>query len=200
MKPTKVLLPLDIQKCPREIFGLTRRFVEGPEVTLILLHVIQPSRVAASSQGYRALETAARGCLERLAEENLEAHTTTVLHVRFGVPAEQIIQEAKDENVQLIILPTYGSSFWSRLISLWKPNACRLVSPLAEKLIRNTTCGLFLAGVRSRFNCESVWTQLASEGAALHSRLRVRPQQVTYDLELSGAQQNPQTARQSSPI
>jgi nucleotide-binding universal stress UspA family protein len=200
MKPTKILLPLDIQKWPREIFGLTRRLVEGPEATLILLHVIQPSRAAASNQGYRGLESAARSCLERLAEENLEADTTTVLHVRFGVPAEQIIREAKDENVQLIVLPTYGPSFWNRLISFWKPDACRLVSPLAEKLVRNATCGVFLAGVKSRFNCESVWTHLARKGAAVLSGLRLRAQRVAFNLEFSGGRQSPQTARRDSSI
>lgn len=198
MKFTKVLLPLDIRKCPREIFHLTRGFVSDPAATLTLLHVIEPGRAAANGQAHHTLRSEAQYCLERLAEENLATHITTVLRVRSGVPAEQIIQEAEDAKTQLIILPTYKPSFWSRLIS-W-PDSCRPVSLLAERLIREASCGVFLVEARTRFNCETAWTQLMKTAAGNRNGAAVIAPRATYKLELSDPQQSLQTARQNSVL
>ncbi len=157
MKPDRILLPLDCRRCPLEIFSLVEGFSKRPEVTLTLLHVVHLNIVAGDNQGYEELALAAQGYLERLAQQFVHPITSTVVHVRFGRPAEQILEEAKAEKVELIILPTYGPSFWSRLVSIWKPGACRMVSALAEKIVRDCTCGVFIATVKTSFNCEMAW-------------------------------------------
>ena len=32
-----------------------------------------------------------------------------------------------------------------------------MVPPLAERIIRESTCGVFVASARTRFNCEKAW-------------------------------------------
>jgi len=157
MKPERILLPLDIRECPLEIFSLVEGFAKRPEVTLILLHVVHLNIVSPDNRVYEELALEARGYLERLAQQFVHPIASTVVRVRFGRAAEQILEEAKAENVELVLLPAYGPSFWSRLVSVWKPGACRMVSPLAEKIIRDSTCGVFIASVKTRFNCEKEW-------------------------------------------
>jgi len=157
MKPERILLPLDFRRCPLEIFSLVEGFSKRPEVTLTLLHVVHSNILASDSRVHEELALEAQVYLERVAQQFVHPITSTVVHVRFGRPAEQILEEAKAEGAELIILPDYGPSFWSRLVSVWKPGACRMVSPLAEKIIRDCTCGVFVASVKTRFNCETAW-------------------------------------------
>jgi nucleotide-binding universal stress UspA family protein len=157
MKPERILLPLDIRECPLDVFTLVEGFSKRAEVTLILLHVVHLNIAAPDNRLYEELTLEARGYLERLAQQFLHPITSTVVHVRFGRPAEEILEEAQAEKVELIILPTYGPSFWSRLVSVWKPGACGIVSALAEKIIRDCNCGVFIASVKTRFNCERAW-------------------------------------------
>jgi len=157
MKRERVLLPLDIRKCPLEIFPLVEGIARRPEVTVILLHVMHLNIVAQDNRLYREVELEARRHLERLAWHYLPLTTSIILHVRVGKPAEQILAEARVENVDLIIIPTYGPSFWSRLVSVWKPGACRLVSARTERMMRDAPCAVYAAPVKSRFNCEEAW-------------------------------------------
>jgi hypothetical protein len=82
-----------------------------------------------------------------------------VARVRTGKPSEQILHEAHTENVDLIILPTFGASRWNRLMHFWKPPA-PLVSPLGEKLIRDATCAVFVVLARKTLDCARVWGRL----------------------------------------
>jgi nucleotide-binding universal stress UspA family protein len=157
MKPERILLPLDIRECPLEIFSLAEGVAGRREATLILLHVIHLNIVAPDNRLYEDLVLEARWYLERLAEQYVHRLTSTILHVRVGERAEQVLEEAKAEEVELIIVSNFGPSLWGRLVSVWKPGVCRMVSPLAERIIRDATCGVFVASVKTRFNCEKEW-------------------------------------------
>jgi nucleotide-binding universal stress UspA family protein len=159
MKPNRILLPLDIRKCPLEIFPLLERLAGRPEVTLVLLHVIQVDRAAGKKRAHDELSSAARSYLQQLASEFVHPIISVVARVRVGNPAEQILEEAKAQDIQLIILPTFGPSLWNRLLSAWNPSGYRIVSPLAEKIIRESSCGVFIAGVRGCFNCQKEWSK-----------------------------------------
>ena len=84
MKPGRILLPLDIRKCPLEVFTLVEGFSKRAEVTLILLHVVHLNIAALDNGVYEELALEARGYLERLARQFLHSITSAVVHVRFG--------------------------------------------------------------------------------------------------------------------
>jgi nucleotide-binding universal stress UspA family protein len=153
----RILLPLDTRRCPLEVFPLVSSFAKSPEVTLILLHVVTRDLAAAENRSCEELGRNAEWHLERLAEQYVPPIASTVIHVRIGQPAEQILAEARGENVDLILLPTFGPARWNRLTALWKPAACPAVSPLAQRIIREATCGVFLAMAKTRFDCEAAW-------------------------------------------
>jgi nucleotide-binding universal stress UspA family protein len=157
MKPERVLLPIDVARCPLEVFELINGFARRPEVTVILLYVVNLNIQVPNDPLYEGLCEKAQYDLERLANEHIAASAATIAHVRVGQPAEEILAVAKAENVDLIILPTYGPSFWNRLKGLWTNICVPPVSTLAAKLIREATCGVFVVLAKTRFNCEKAW-------------------------------------------
>lgn len=179
MKPERILLPVDIRRCPLEVFSLVDGFSRRPEATLILLHVVELNIVAPDNRVDQELASEARSYLERVAEQYIHPITSTLFHVRFGDPAEQILQEALAEKAELIILPTYVPSFRDRLLWFWKPAVSRTVSPLAQRIIRDSSCGVFLASVKTRFNCEKAWGQPGkTNGRALAGSRAARDNRV----------------------
>jgi len=163
MKPERILLPIDITKCPPAVFELANSFAKSPEVTVTLLHVVHLNIVAPENRVYEELARETQWHLGRLAERYLHPRVRTLLHVRTGRPAEEILAEAKSEQADLIILPTGRVSLWRRLTSLWNPAASPFVSALAAKIIREATCAVFVVGARTRFNCERVWGRPRNE-------------------------------------
>ena len=67
-----------------------------------------------------------------------------------GKPAEEILAEAAAGNADLIVLPSYPSSCWSRLLALILPG-------VVEQVIRRAACSVFRASVQGRFDCADVW-------------------------------------------
>jgi nucleotide-binding universal stress UspA family protein len=157
MKPERILLPVNVTRCPLEVFDLVNRFARRPEVTVILLHVVNLNIVAPENRVFEELALETRCHLERLADQHLPPIASTIAHVRIGEPAKEILAEAQAEKPDLIILPTYGPSFWNRLRAVWNPACNPIVSPLAEKVIREATCGVFVVAAKTRFNCERAW-------------------------------------------
>ena len=157
MKPERILLPIDIARCPLEAFDVINGFAERAEVTLILLHVITLNILSPTNRVFEELGQEAQFYLQRLGNKHLHSVASTIVHVRTGNLADQILVEVKSERADLIVLPTYGPSFWDRLRGLWKPASNPIVSRLAERLIREATCGVFLVLAKSRFNRERAW-------------------------------------------
>jgi nucleotide-binding universal stress UspA family protein len=167
VKPERILLPIDVTRCPLEVFELVNGFAKRPEVTVILLHVVNLHLATQENRAYEELHQDARWYLDRLADKHIHPIASTLTHIRTGGPAEQILAEAKAESADLIILPTYGPSFWQRLTGLWKHASSPIVSPLAEKVIREATCGVFVVLAKTRLNCERAWGRPVKEGGAL---------------------------------
>jgi nucleotide-binding universal stress UspA family protein len=164
MKPKRILVPIDIARCPLEVFTRVNAFAGRPGVTVILLHVVTVKIAEADNRLFEELGREAGWHLERLARKHVHPDASTLIHVRIGKPADEILAEAKAENVDLIILPTFGGSLWKRGASFWK----RLVAPIfpgmiVEKLARNAPCALLIMHAESRFNCEQSWGRPGNE-------------------------------------
>ena len=157
MKPERILLPIDVAKCPVEVFEAVHGLANRPEVTVILLHVVTLNILAPENRVYEELYREAHSHLERLARLYLPPIASTLIRVRFGNPAQLILAEARAESADLIVMPACGPSLWDRLASLWKRSAGRLLCPIARQVIQQATCGVFLLTTRTRFNCRQAW-------------------------------------------
>jgi nucleotide-binding universal stress UspA family protein len=146
--PRNILLPVDITKCPREVFSFIDKFANQHRVTVTLLHVVNLNAMVPDNRVFDAHLCAAGQHLKRLAEKFLNPDLSVRLRVRVGRPAPEILAEAMESNVNLIVLTSYGGC------SVWKrPFKPRIV----EKVLRAAPCNATLLHVRTRFNCEEDW-------------------------------------------
>ena len=117
MSLERILVPVDIAKWPVEVFSVANTFAKHPSATVTLLHVVTLNIAAPEKGVYEQLGRDAQWHLERLARGCLRPGITTVSRVRFGKPAEEILAEAADGNVDLIVLASKLPSFWSRFVA-----------------------------------------------------------------------------------
>jgi nucleotide-binding universal stress UspA family protein len=167
MRAKRILLPIDVLKCPLEVFELVNSFTTSPQDTVILLYVVDLNIVRPENRANADFHQEAQRFLQRLADRHIHPIVSTLTHVRPGKPAEQILAAAEAESADLIILPTFGPSWCSRLRSVWKPGSSPIVTPLAESVIRAATCAVFLARARTRFDCEKAWGRPVNKRRAL---------------------------------
>ena len=109
---------------------------------LLLLHVIAPTPVAMPPldgtlvppfdvASYEAdLRDAYRGALERLRKERLDRKLSVRVRVVTGDPATEIVRHAKEEECDLIVLPTHGRTGLTHLF----------FGSVAEKVVRHAEC------------------------------------------------------------
>ena len=166
MRPERILLPLDVERCPLEAFEVVNGFARESPMTVILLHVVELNIAAPGGRVYEELGKEAEFYLERLAEKHMDRMATTMVHVRTGRPADEILAEADAERVDCIILPTFGPSFWRRVTGIWKADRNPVLSTLVQRLVSRARCGVFLVQVRASFDCEMAWGRPKEEREA----------------------------------
>jgi hypothetical protein len=74
----------------------------------------------------------------------------TAVHIRTGNPFDEIVDEARQYHVQLIILPTFERSFWKRLFAPVLPR-------VTENLAQRAPCPVYTIRVKKSFNCAEQW-------------------------------------------
>ncbi len=157
MKPEKTLLPIDVARCPVDAFEVVNRLAQRAEVSVVLLHVVNLRIMVSEDRVYQELACEAEWYLTRLAERYLNPTTRAMAHVRIGDPAREILEEANAECVDLVILPTYGPSFWDRWIGLWRPASQRTVSRLVAKVTKAAPCTVLVVPATTHLDCEMAW-------------------------------------------
>jgi nucleotide-binding universal stress UspA family protein len=162
MKPERILVPLDIRKCPLEVFSVVNGLVSHPGDTVILLHVVTLNIAAPENRVYEEHGRDAHWYLERLARGCLRPDITTSIRVRVGNPAEEIVAEAAAVKADLIVLPSQPPSFWRRVFGPILPR-------LTERVVREAPCRVLLASAPGRFDCEDAWGRA---GSRLHGSSR----------------------------
>ena len=175
MKPQRILLPIDTAQCPMEVFAAVNGFACRPEVTVILLHVVNLNIVAPENRVYEELGREVYSHLCRLAHKYIHPFASTAVRVRAGQPEEEILAEAAEQKADLIILPNWGPSWWARLASFWKHRPGPTVSGWVQRIIRRATCAVSVVNAKTRFNCQKAWGQRGREVADTLRYLRMPP-------------------------
>jgi nucleotide-binding universal stress UspA family protein len=155
MKTEKILLPIDIRKCPLEAFSFVDRLAAHCDTSIILLHVITLNILTPESRLHVELAAEARFYLECLAREYLPDVASTSIRIRYGNFADEVVSQANAENVDFIILPNDCSSFLARLRRLWQPEPHS--APLVKKVVAKANSGVVVVAARNHFDCEKVW-------------------------------------------
>ena len=145
MAADRLLLPIDLKRCPFEVFPLANGFAKPFGGEVVLLHVLGPR----SAAGGKEADTARRH-LEQLSRDFMRSSVEALPRVRAGIPHEEIFAEAAATRADLILLPVYPPSIWRRL-------AGRGYGSTARNVVSGAPCGVFVVNVRTQFNCLRRW-------------------------------------------
>ncbi len=157
MKAKRILVPIDVTKCPIDIFERVNAYARQPGTTVILLYVVDLNVACPENRIYDELVREAQMHLERLAHDYLHPAASVLIRVRMGRPAREIKDEARTQKADLVILPVFAQTmdragaFGRRLLPLLWPDT-------AHQLVRALPSALLIMHADSRFDCFEHWT------------------------------------------
>jgi len=144
MKPTRIsgasdlkriLVPVDFSPASNNAVEHARRLSAFTGAELIFLHVVVPD----APFGCADLPAICANHLKENAEENLRSLVRTPRNgadprarsmIRWGLPAHEVVEEAKDADVDLIVIATHGYTGWKHFC----------IGSTAEKVVRAAPC------------------------------------------------------------
>lgn len=170
MKADRVLVPIDTTKCRPGVFSRVNDLASRPGVTFTFLHVLHLNIVAPENRIYEELADTARWHLERLTKRYVRPGVSVRIRIRAGNPVEEILAEAKADDVDLIILPTSGRSTWKHgQPSFGKRLFTTILPGIGERLIRASPWPVLVVHAETCFNCQKRWGHRVNDiAAALH--------------------------------
>jgi nucleotide-binding universal stress UspA family protein len=146
----RLLLPIDLAKCPPEIFPLAKGFARPHGGEIELLYVLDLQSNAGQRGASEADRNRAERHLERIGRYFLWPAVKACFRVRAGIPHEEIFAEATAARADLILLPVHTLSIWRRLVGSGHGETSR-------RLVAGASCGVFVVDVRMCFNCFRHW-------------------------------------------
>jgi nucleotide-binding universal stress UspA family protein len=144
--PKRILLPIDVAKCPLEVFPFVNELAEEHAAAIILLHVL--NRQATNGEFQKDSVRAAEEQLEQLARKFINPRLALRTHVRTGTPSDAILAEATQSSVDLIVLTSYASSSIGK-----RP----VRSQIVQTVLNTASCNITLLPVRTSFHCAQQW-------------------------------------------
>jgi nucleotide-binding universal stress UspA family protein len=132
----KILVPSDFSSASSNAFRCALRFALKFGADLLLIHVLEP----VVAPGYVALAEGSPLCEEDFAAagRNLgewvdlasQAGVKAKLALRVGLPAHEIVEIARDHDVDLIVIATHGHTGWKHFC----------IGSTAERVVRAAPC------------------------------------------------------------
>jgi universal stress protein A len=133
----KNLVPTDFSTPSQQTLRYALRFAKEFGAQVTLLHVLEKTAIGAGPDmvGHMGYSDEQRG----IAEKSLRALTATTESagaikigstLRDGVPADEIIEAAKDFDTDLILIGTHGYKGWRKA----------LLGSTAQKVVRDAGC------------------------------------------------------------
>jgi nucleotide-binding universal stress UspA family protein len=107
------------------------------EASVHLLHVVdvrQWRSVGKAAKSTASHEQAARASMQQFINDTVDEYTVVTPVIRSGVPADEIAQYAREEQIDLIVMATHGRTGLAHA----------LIGSIAEKVIRCSTVPVFV--------------------------------------------------------
>jgi nucleotide-binding universal stress UspA family protein len=128
----KILFPTDFSPASDAALAYAASLARDTGSQLLILHVEDVQVAYAGGEMYLPAPTTPNLEVEKMLRSVVLADKSVAYEHRLaiGSPAEEIVQIAKDEGVELIVMGTHGRSGLSRL----------LMGSVAEAVVRKATC------------------------------------------------------------
>ncbi len=145
MTPTiaTILVPLDVGERCDAIASWAIEWARMKRARLLFLHVLPQVNAYATpvfvdqrthDDYYARAREGATGRLERFAAPAIAAGIEASIRVRIGFAAEEILEAAREEGADLIVLGTHGRRGLAHLV----------LGSTAEKVVRLASCSVFV--------------------------------------------------------
>ena len=146
----KILAPIDFSPASKNAFKYAIRFAEEFGGELTLLHVLEPE----SMTGFMAIPEATAFVESDIiaAGKNLRSLIASVRHdkierphwkVRAGLPSHEIVEAAKEMDVDLIVIATHGYTGWKHFC----------IGSTAERVVRAAPCPVLVVREKEHEFC-----------------------------------------------
>jgi nucleotide-binding universal stress UspA family protein len=132
----KILAPIDFSPASRNGLKHAARFAEEFSAELVLLYVLEPpasasfvaipGAVAFSEADFAKAEKNLRSLVASVRPQADESHWK----VRVGVPSHEIVEAAREADVDLIVIATHGYTGWKHFC----------IGSTAERVVRAAPC------------------------------------------------------------
>jgi universal stress protein A len=146
----KILVPIDFSPASTRAFKYALRFAEEFAAELTLLYVLAPapSRSFASIPGTPAFsESDLSGTEKNLRALIASTRNGSVQRVRstmrIGVPSHEIVEMAKDADIDLIVIATHGYTGWKHFC----------IGSTAERVVRAARCPVLVVREKEHQFC-----------------------------------------------
>jgi nucleotide-binding universal stress UspA family protein len=135
----RILWPTDFSEPSYRALKIAEELAEDFSAELVALHVVPPIPVIPTGGSLEGIfsasyplemESQARKELRKVVEQNISGETKTLRLVVHGNVAGEVVNVAKKENVDVIVMATHGSTGWQRFV----------FGSVAEKVIRMAHC------------------------------------------------------------
>jgi nucleotide-binding universal stress UspA family protein len=132
MNATKILFATDFSHLSDAALQQATALARDSGATLLIAHVEEPPMVYGEGAMYYGLPEPDEAALLKMLENVVPTDPKVPCEHRmlFGDPAQEIVQLANDENVDMIVMSTHGRSGLMRL----------LMGSVAETVVRQAKC------------------------------------------------------------
>jgi nucleotide-binding universal stress UspA family protein len=132
MKMKKILFPTDYSTCGNAALQMATSLARDTGATLMIVHVEEPPLAYGGGEMYYGVPEPDTEELERMLKEVVPLDPSVPYEHRLitGDPAQTVVDLAKEEEVDIIVLGTHGRTGLSRL----------LMGSVAEAIVRRAAC------------------------------------------------------------
>ncbi len=143
--PTKVLFPVDFSSQSEQALKMAISLTRDHQGELLLLHVEESPLAYGGGEFYYGLPEPNHEELQNMLAEVVvdDPQVRVTRYLLLGSPATAIVEFAKSQGVDYIVMPTHGRTGLSRL----------LMGSVAEEVVRKAPCPVLT--VRSRAAAKS---------------------------------------------
>jgi nucleotide-binding universal stress UspA family protein len=115
----KILVPLDFSDCSKHAFYYALDIAMKEKASLFLLHVINLDlldniadlKLCSKAKAKKLMEKYAKNEFNKLRKESAKKTTLTVKEIiEHGIPFVKILSKARDLNIDLIVMGSFGAS------------------------------------------------------------------------------------------
>jgi len=135
----KILVPIDFSVNSKSALKIATQFGSFFSAELVLIHVIEPmfyppdfslGQITLPSMDTKEIEERAKEELTKLSQTEIQTRLRSKVIIKNGKPFHEIIETAKEEDVDLIIISSHGHSGVEQII----------FGSTSEKVVRKSPC------------------------------------------------------------